>query len=101
MTGIPTIRQGRARSAFFYIIQPVSAMNFALNQQVRCVNPHTNQVTTGTVSEFFWIFPWDEAPRGFLFGIYGVEPKLLRDALILSDTRFSTPWATLILIKET
>jgi len=100
MKEILTIKQGRSRSAYFYIIQPVPGIEFSVNQEVRCINPNTNQVTTGTVSEFFWTFDWDEAPRGFLFGIYGVEPKLLREALLLSDPEFKDPWARLILIKE-
>jgi len=100
MKEIITIKQGRSRSAYFYIIQPVPGIEFTVNQEVRCINPNTSQVTTGTVSEFFWIFHWDEAPRGFLFGIYGIEPKLLREALLLSDPEFKDPWARLILIKE-
>ena len=97
---ILTIKQGRARSAYFYIIQPVPGIKFSVNQEVRCVNPNTNQIINGTVSEFFWTFDWDEAPRGFLIGIYGVEPKLLREALLLSDPEFKDPWARPILIKE-
>jgi hypothetical protein len=100
MKEILTIKQGRARSTYFYIIQPVPGIEFSVNQEVHCVNPNTNQVISGTVSEFFWTFDWDEAPRGFLFGIYGVEPKLLREALLLSDPEFKDSWARLILIRE-
>ena len=100
MKEIITIKQGRSRSAYFYIIQPVPGIEFSVNQEVRCINPNTNQKTAGIVTEFFWTFDWDEAPRGFLFGIYGVEPKLLREALLLSDPEFKDSWARLILIKE-
>jgi hypothetical protein len=96
-----TIKQGRSRSPYFYIIQPVPGIVFTVGQAVICNNPKTNQATTGVVTEFFWIFEWDDAPRGFLFGIYGIEPALLRNVLLQNDDGFKDNWARLILIRET
>ena len=96
-----TINQGRPSSLYFPIIQPVPGLQFDVNQPVRCVNPKTSQVTHGLITEFHWTIDWREPPRGFLFHGWGVEPKLLRKVLELSDPMFAVDeWARVILIKE-
>jgi len=95
------INQGRPKSAYFPIIQPVPGIVLKPGQQVICKNPKTNQSTTGIVSEHRWVFDWEDPPRGFLFGYWGVEPKLLRTALLQSDPGYEDPWFRIILIRET
>ena len=100
MNEVVTINQGRPRPSYFYIIQPVPGLEFFVNQEVRCVHPKTKQEIFGTVTEFFWTFDWEEPPRGFLMGIFGVEPVLLREVLLATDPGYKDSWARLILIKE-
>jgi len=97
-----TINQGRPESPYFPIIQPVPGLQFDVGRDVRCVNTKTKEVTNGVVTEFHWTIDWREPPRGWLFQGWGVEPKLLRKALELSEPLFGTDeWARVILIKET
>lgn len=99
-----TINQGRSRSPYFCIIQPVPGIKLKIGQPLRCKNPKTNQVTTGIVTEHFWTFDWDEMPVWVevkLLECYGVAPQLLRMVLKASDSGFNDNWARLILIKET
>ena len=93
------INQGRANPPYFHIIQPISA-DICVNDEVRCINPKTHVVLTGVVTEHDWIFDWNDVPRGWILGIWGVEPKLLRNVLLLTDPRFRDDWARVILIKE-
>jgi hypothetical protein len=101
---IITINQGRSRSSYFCIIQPVPGIEFHVGQPIRCVNPKSGQVTTGIVTKHYWIIDWDEMPvwaEVQLLLNYGVEPKLLRAVLLASDPGFKNEWARLILIRET
>ena len=99
-----TINQGRSRSPYFCIIQPVPGIEFHVGQPVRCVNPKTQQVTTGIIAKHHWIIDWNEMPdwaEALLLWGYGLEPALLRTALLVSDPEFKDDWARLILIRET
>jgi len=101
---IITIPQGRNRSPYFHIIQPCPGIEFKIGQPIRCKNPKTHQITTGVVTEHYWTIAWTEMPlwaRVKLLEIYGVEPGLLRTALLASDPGFKDDWARLILIRET
>ncbi|HZK68324.1 MAG TPA: hypothetical protein VFC36_01875 [Paludibacter sp.] len=101
---VVTINQGRSRSPYFCIIQPVPGIEFTAGQPVRCVNPKSKQVTTGIVTEHYWIIDWNEMPvwaEVQLMVHYGVEPGILRTALLASDPGFKDEWARLILIRET
>jgi len=95
------INQGRANPAYFHIIQPVPGIELWVDDEVRCINPKTHKVLTGVVTEHFWTFDWNDVSRGWILGIWGVEPKLLRNVLLLSDPGFRDEWARAILIKET
>jgi len=95
------IEQGRANPAFFHIIEPVPGREFRVGQRVRCINPKTKIEINGIVTRHFWTFPWDEAPEGWILGIWGVMPKLLRTVLLLHDKGFEDSWARVILINET
>lgn len=96
-----TIYQGRSTSPYFCIIQPVPGIELLKDQIINCVNPKSGKTIQGIVTEHYWIFDWNEAPRGFLFSIYGVEPALLRNVLIAKDEGFKDSWAILFLLKET
>ncbi|HZK95981.1 MAG TPA: hypothetical protein VFC67_17410 [Prolixibacteraceae bacterium] len=101
---VVTINQGRSRSPYFCIIQPVPGIEFTAGQPVRCVNPKSKYVTTGIVTEHYWIIDWNEMPvwaEVQLMVHYGVEPGILRTALLASDPGFKDDWARLILIRET
>jgi hypothetical protein len=95
------IEQGRANPAFFHIIEPVPGRRFIIGQRVKCINPKTKVEINGVITEHFWTFPWDEAPVGFFLGIWGYEPKLLRNVLLKHDERFNDSWVRIILVHET
>lgn len=97
---ITTIRQGRSRSSCFTIIQPCPGINLKVNQPVKCLNPKTNVLTTGIVLAR-WTFEWESPPTGLLLLAYGIDPKLLRTALLNNDEAYHDPWAIIYLIKET
>ena len=95
------IEQGRANPSFFHIIEPVPGREFTVGQKVRCINRKTKIELNGIVTKHFWTFPWDEAPEGWILGIWGVAPKLLRNVLLLHDKGFEDSWARVILVNET
>lgn len=95
------IKQGKPTSQYFYIILPVPGTPLSVGQPITCVNPKTGIMVDAEVTEHFWIIDWNEPPRGFLFGIYGIEPKLLRIVLQQRDEAFGDNWARIILVKET
>lgn len=98
-----TIHQGRSRSPYFCIIQPASGEELKIGQTIRCLNPRTQNMIHGIVTEHFWTFDWEEMETWAevkLLEIYGVEPDVLRTALIASDHRFKDSWARLVLIRE-
>ncbi len=101
---VTTVNQGRSTSPYFCIIQPSSRFDIIPGQPIRCINPKTKRITTGVVTKHYWTIDWDEMPiwaEVQLLIHYGVEPKLLRTALLASDPGFKDSWARLILIRET
>ena len=97
---ITTIRQGRSRSSCFTIIQPCPGIHLKVKQPVKCLNPKTNVLTTGIVLER-WTFEWESPPTGLILLAYGIDPQLLRNALLVNDQAYYDPWAIIYLIKET
>lgn len=95
------INQGRANPPYFHIIQPVPGIELCVNDEVHCVNPKSRVILKGVVTEHNWTFEWSDVSRGWILGIWGVEPKLLRNVLLLNDPGFRDDWARVILIKET
>lgn len=97
---ITTIRQGRSRSSCFTIIQPCPGIPLRVNQPIKCLNPKTNDISTGIVIER-WTFEWESPPRGLLLLAYGVEPPTLREVLLTKEPGYHDSWAILYLIRET
>ena len=98
---ILVIRQGKPSSPFFHIIQPVPGkLEFHAGQEIHCINPKTGVLTKGILTKDTWLFPWDDAPEGFVRSIYGLPSKLVRIALIASDPDFNQEWCRVIQIRE-
>ena len=101
---VATINMGRSRSSHFPIIKTVTGVVLTVNQPVNCINPKTQQITTGIVTKWFWTIDWDDVPEwaeGLMFWGWGIGSKALRTALIAHDPAFTDQWAIIVLIKET
>lgn len=101
---VPTIRMGRSRSSHFPIIKTQTGIELTVNEAVRCLNPKTNQLTTGIVTKHYWTIDWDDLPEWaealILWG-WGIAPMLFRKALIAYDEGFIDQFAIIVLIRET
>jgi hypothetical protein len=95
-----TVIHGRPSSPFFCITKPVPGVEMSAGQEIHCINPKTGQVTRGVITGEHWIIPWDSPRRGFILLHYGVEPEVLRKALIATDPAFEKEWAMMVLILE-
>jgi hypothetical protein len=100
-TEIVTINQGRAITDYFFIIQPAPAnIEFKVNQVINCLNPKNKKVVRAMVTEHFFTFDWNEAPKGLILKEWGVDAGLLRTVLIGTDPAFEKETARLIIVKE-
>lgn len=100
---LPVIRvmQGRPESPYFSIILPMGPEPvFTRGQEVHCIHPKTNKLVKGIVTGHFWVCEWGLEPTGFLLGEFGVDPKLLRMALIGRDPAFEKEWFRVIQLLE-
>lgn len=101
---IPTIYMGRSHSSYFPIIKTLTGVVLTVNEPVNCVNPKTNQITTGIVSKYHWTIVWDELPdwaAAIILWGWGIYPVQFREALIRSDPGFTDNFAIIVLIRET
>jgi hypothetical protein len=96
---IITINQGRPRSPYFVAAESPKNFLTGIGSLVKCVNPRTNQETKGKVIDY-WTFEWKEAPKGLLLLAYGVDPEVLRKALIDLDKSFEDESIRILLIRE-
>lgn len=98
-----TIKQGRPRSPYFPVFQPIPGNTLHSGDEIECINPKTGVVTKGIVTHHAWVFDWNDPHlfKGFLLLNYGFDPETLRAALVATDPAFDTKRAVLIAIKET
>jgi hypothetical protein len=97
---VMVIRQGRATPSYFHILQPVPGIELFVDQPVTCINPKTKREIRGIVTQHYWTFSWEEVSKGWILGIWGVDPIQLRKVAMMNDPGFSDTWARAILIKE-
>ena len=98
---VKVIRQGKPKSPYFHIIEPMPGKDLVPGMPVSCQNPKTRETVKGVVTEHIWTIDWKDVPKGWILSIWGVEPGLLRTVLIQNDPLFENPLARIILIRET
>jgi len=81
------ISQGKPSSPYFCIAYPMDGDGFEPGEEVKCIHPRTNKVTTGIyVDRFTW--SWHAIPDSFCLLQFGMNAADYRRALCEAKPEF-------------
>jgi hypothetical protein len=99
-----TIYQGRPKSPYFKILQPVPGAEIRKGSKIRCIHPRTQAVVNAVATGVYWTYVWDEleeCERIDLLMHFGIEPIQIREGFLRVDPGFSDPFFRVYAVRET